>query len=449
MYLPGWLAKTSHMATKASAPVVREASPATPTKGRYVAVAYGMTLSFITFLDRAAIGQAAPLIRRDLGLTAIEMGYVFSAFGLAYALLEIPAGIYCDRKGPRKALTQIVMWWSLFTVATGWAWNFTSLWATRLLFGAGEAGCYPSLARLFRTWLPVRERPVAEGLKAGSARLGAAVAPSLVVFLYTFMSWRSVFLVLGLVGFVWAAAFYWWFRDTPSQHPSVNAAEQAMIPVAEQDHNHAPAPWQDYIISPSLWMLCLQWFCHFYGFYFYITWLPTYLQEARGVDVTRSAVLAGFPLLMAALGSLAGGWATSSLIRRFDIRRARKMVCYVSYAGAAVLMVLAIRADSVMTAIALMSLSSFSVELSVPASWTTAMDLGGRHVGAVSGAMNTIGQLGGVVAPAVVGFVAQGGRQGWSAALYTAAAVYAIGFLCWLFLDPVTPLGRRSDQTSF
>jgi nitrate/nitrite transporter NarK len=222
----------------------------------------------------------------------------------------------------------------------------------------------------------------------------------------------------------------------------VNASELAMIPVAEQDQKHAPAPWQDYIVSSSLWMLCLQWFCHFYGFYFYITWLPTYLQEARGVDVTRSAVLAGFPLLMAALGSLAGGWATSSLIRRFDIGRARKMVCYVSYAGAAVLMVLAIRADSVMTAIALMSLSSFSVELSVPASWTTAMDLGGRHVGAVSGAMNTIGQLGGVVAPAVVGFVAQGGKQGWSAALYTAAAVYAIGFLCWIFLDPVTPLGR-------
>jgi MFS family permease len=434
------------MATKTSAAIAREASLAAPTRTRYVAVAYGMTLSFITFLDRAAIGQAAPLMRRDLGLTAVEMGYVFSAFGLAYALLEIPAGMYGDWKGPRKVLTQIVVAWSLFTIATGWAWNFASLWTTRLLFGAAEAGCYPSLARLFRTWLPVRERPVAEGLKAASARLGAAVAPSLVVFLYAFMSWKNVFLALGLVGFAWAGAFYWWFRDAPSQHASVNAEELALIPVADQGHGHGGAPWRDYIVSRSLWMLCVQWFCHFYGFYFYITWLPTYLQEARGVDVTRSAVLSGFPLLMAALGSLAGGWATSALIRRFDIRRARKMVCYVSYAGAAILMVLAIRADSVLAAIALMSLSSFSVELSVPASWTTAMDLGGRHVGAVSGAMNTIGQLGGVVAPAVVGFIAQGGKQGWSAALYTAAAVYAIGFFCWLFLDPVTPLDQRTAR---
>ena len=432
------------MATKASATFARETSPATATRARYVTVAYGMTLSFITFLHRAAIGQAAPLIRRDLGLTAVEMGYVFSAFGLAYALLEIPAGMYGDWKGPRKVLTQIAVVWSVLTVATGWAWNFASLWVIRLLFGAAEAGCYPGLARMFKTWLPVRERPVAEGLKAASARLGAAVAPLLVVFLYAFMSWRNVFLVFGLVGFAWAAAFYWWFRDAPSQHTSVNAAELAIIPVADQRHGHGGAPWSHYIVSRSLWMLCIQWFCHFYGFYFYITWLPTYLQEARGVDITRSAVLAGFPLLMAALGSLAGGWATSALIRRFDARRARKMVCYVSYAGAAILMVLAIRADSVMAAIALMSLSSFSVELSVPAAWTTAMDLGGQHVGAVSGAMNTIGQLGGVVAPAVVGFIAQGGKQGWSAALYTAAAVYALGFFCWLFLDPVTPLEQTA-----
>ncbi len=432
------------MATKASATFARETSPATATRARYVAVAYGMTLSFITFLHRAAIGQAAPLIRRDLGLTAVEMGYVFSAFGLAYALLEIPAGMYGDWKGPRKVLTQIAVVWSVLTIATGWAWNFASLWVIRLLFGAAEAGCYPGLARMFKTWLPVRERPVAEGLKAASARLGAAVAPLLVVFLYAFMSWKNVFLVFGLVGFAWAAAFYWWFRDAPSQHASVNAAELAIIPVADQGHGHGGAPWSHYLVSRSLWMLCIQWFCHFYGFYFYITWLPTYLQEARGVDITRSAVLAGFPLLMAALGSLAGGWSTSALIRRFDARRARKMVCYVSYAGAAILMLLAIRADSAMAAIALMSLSSFSVELSVPAAWTTAMDLGGRHVGAVSGAMNTIGQLGGVVAPAVVGYIAQGGKQGWSAALYTAAAVYAIGFFCWLFLDPVTPLDQSA-----
>jgi MFS family permease len=413
-----------------------------PTRTRHVVVLYAMVLSWITFLDRAAIGQAAPLITRDLGLTTVQMGYVFSAFGLAYALFEIPAGMYCDRKGPRRVLTRIVIWWSLFTMATGWAWNLASLWTTRFLFGAGEAGCYPSLARVFRTWLPMSERPVAEGLKAASARLGAAVAPYMVVTLLGVVSWRGVFLVFGSVGFLWAAAFYLWFRDRPSEHASVNAAELSMVPKADAEQGHA-APWGRYLASGSLWMLAVQWFCHFYAFYFYITWLPTYLQQIRGVAVARSAVLAGLPVFTAAIGSLVGGWILARAIRRLDnVRRARKLVAYVSYIGAAALMVLAIRPASAELAVALMSLSSFFAEFSASLTWTTAMDLGGRHVGAVSGAMNSIGQLGGAVAPTIVGYFAATGPQGWTAALYSAAAVYALGFLCWLFLDPVTPLSE-------
>jgi MFS transporter, ACS family, glucarate transporter len=405
-------------------------------------VAYGAALSFITFLDRAVIGQAAPLIRRDLGLTAIQMGYIFSAFGLAYALFEIPGGMYGDWKGPRKALTQIVMWWSFFTIFTGWARSFASLWMARFLFGAGEAGCYPGLARLFKTWLPPRERPLAEGFKAASARLGAAVAPAIVVVLLGFVSWRVVFLLFGAIGFVWAAVFYWWFRDLPSRHPSVNSLELALIPVEEEKQKHSPPDWIAYLTSPSLWMLCVQWFCHFYGFYFYITWLPTYLQEARGVDVNRSALLAGFPVFMAALGSLAGGWTTSILTSRFRTRRGRKIICFISYGCAALFMAAAIQFKSVNLAVLLMGLSSFSVELSTPSAWTTSMDLGGPHVGTVSGAMNTIGQLGGAVAPAAAAYLAQSGPSGWSIALYTAAAIYAVGFLCWVFLDPVTRLGE-------
>ena len=188
----------------------------------------------------------------------------------------------------------------------------------------------------------------------------------------------------------------------------------------------------------------MQWFCHFYAFYFYITWLPTYLQTVRGVETERSAVLAGFPVLTAALGSLVGGWVVTRLIRFLgDIRRARKMVAYFSYASAAVLMLAAIRPASAEIAVLMMALSSFAAEVSAPLTWTTAMDLGGRDVGSVSGAMNSIGQLGGAVAPSVVGYFAQTGPAGWTAALYSAAAAYAIGFLCWLRLDPVTPLEDR------
>src|SRR4029450_7047993 len=128
------------------------------TSARYKAVAFGVALAFITYIDRVAISQAAPAISRELRLTTIQMGYVFSAFGLTYALLEIPSGWLCDRIGPRKVLTRIVLWWSFFTAATGWVWSATSLVVTRALFGAGEAGCFPNLTRIFTTWLPKEQR---------------------------------------------------------------------------------------------------------------------------------------------------------------------------------------------------------------------------------------------------------------------------------------------------
>lgn len=428
------------------APNASGSSAATPTRTRHWVVGWAMLISWITFLDRAAIGQAAPLIRRDLGLTSVQMGYAFSAFGLAYALFELPGGWYCDLKGPRKVLTRIVLWWSAFTIATGWAWSFSSLWVTRFLFGVGEAGCYPSLARIFRTWLPMDERPFAEGLKAASARLGAAVAPILVVTLLRFMSWRAVFLMFGSVGFVWAALFYAWYRDEPSQHRAVNEQERLLIPAT--DTGHHSAPWKRILLSPSLWMLSVQWFCHFYAFYFYITWLPTYLQEVRGIDITRTALLSGLPVLAAALGSLAGGWVLARLIRYTgDVARSRKLAAYISYGGAALLMIVAIQMPAAGMAVYLMSLSSFAAEISGPVTWTTSMDLGGPHVGAVSGAMNAIGQLGGAAAPAIVGYLAAGGARGWTWALCSAVLVYAIAFLCWLCLDPVTPLANLPQGT--
>ena len=147
-----------------------------PSRARYRTVAFGVALSFITYIDRVAISQAAPDITRELRLTTLQMGYVFSAFGLTYALLEIPSGWLCDRIGARQVLTRIVLWWSFFTAATGWVWNLPSLLVTRLLFGAGEAGCFPGLAKVFSSWLPASERPMAEGFKATGPRAASFTA---------------------------------------------------------------------------------------------------------------------------------------------------------------------------------------------------------------------------------------------------------------------------------
>ena len=246
------------------------ANSAVPTDVRTKIVRMGVSLAFLAYVDRACISQAAPDIMRDLHLTRIQMGYVFSALGFTYAALEPPSGWLCDRIGARKVLTRVVLCWSVLTAATGWAWNFLSLFMVRLLFGAGEAGCFPSPAKVFSVWLPDNEKAVAEGWKAAMARWGAAFAPPLVVLLDAFMGWRQTFAVFGAAGLLWSAVFVRFYRDTPQLHPSVNSAEiqfieQGQLPGGSRSDS---GPWHAFTRSRSAWALCIQWFCHYYGFYF-------------------------------------------------------------------------------------------------------------------------------------------------------------------------------------
>ncbi len=376
----------------------------------------------------------------------MQMGYVFSAFGLTYALLEIPSGWLCDRIGPRRVLTRIVLWWSFFTAATGWVWNLRSLLITRFLFGAGEAGCFPCLAKSFSSWLPPSERPMAEGIKATSARWGAAFTPYLIVSMYGYLSWRQTFAVFGAIGVIWAAAFYWWYRDDPAQHPGVNQAELALLAPrkAELASNVGGAPWRRFLTSRSAWALCVQWFCHYYGFYFYITWLPTYLLQARGLNLQQGALLAGMPMLSAGFGSLFCGWLaprmaawTGSIVRT---RRVLPGDRAAQLGGASAMLLLFTSIHDPFWAMGAMSLSTFAAELSGPISWTTAMDLGGRYVGTLSAAMNMMGHFGGSVAPTLIGYILVKTGYQWTMAFYCSAAIYSLGALCWMLIDPVTSL---------
>jgi MFS family permease len=398
-----------------------------PTQVRRTVIGFGMALAFISYLDRACISQAAPMIARDLHFNTIQMGYIFSAFGLTYAAMEIPSGWLIDRFGPRLVLTRVVLCWSFFTAATGLAWNFFSMLTARLLFGAGEAGCFPGLAKTFSNWLPPEERARAEGWKAASARWGGAAAPLLVVSLYASLGWRVTFVIFGAIGFVWAAFFYVLFRNRP---------QDAAPTVAVR------APWRMFLRSPCAWALCLQWFCHFYGFYFYVTWLPTYLLEARGVALKHGAILSGLPLLAAGCGCLFAGYLLPPVARRWGIIRARRAFAYIAYGGAALFLLLFTFLHDPNLAMIVMSLSSFVVELSAPVTWTTAMDLGGESVGLLTGMMNTLGHLGGSVAPTIIGYLLAASGNNWNIAFYASAALYAVGGLCWIVLDPVTPLDR-------
>ena len=279
-----------------------------PTRVRYLVIVFAVALAVITYIDRVCMSQAAPVITKDLGLTVAQKGYIFSAFALAYALFEIPGGYLGDRIGARRVLMRVVMWWSAFTAATGLAWNFTSMATTQFLFGVGEAGCFPNLTKAFTTWLPIEERVRAQGILWMAARWGGAFTPPLVALVLKWMNWRQAFMLFGAIGLVWAFAFYRWYRDNPRDNPHINAAEMRIIEANQHLASaHGSVPWGLFLRSKQVWLLCAQYFCLSFSWYFYITWLPTYLLEARHLTVDKGSLLASLPLLFGGFGSLACG----------------------------------------------------------------------------------------------------------------------------------------------
>jgi MFS family permease len=199
-------------------------------------------LSIITYVDRVCISTAAGSISSELHLNSAQMGWVFSAFTIAYAIFEIPSGRLGDTLGPRKVLTRIVLWWSAFTMATGLVWSYLSILTARFLFGAGEAGAFPNMSRSLSRWFPERERGTAHGVMFMGSRLGGAVTPLLVTPILAYAGWRTSFWIFGTLGVAWCIFWWRWFRDDPSVHPDVNPAELGLIQESRRDSRNTELP---------------------------------------------------------------------------------------------------------------------------------------------------------------------------------------------------------------
>src|SRR5438034_10234930 len=305
--------------------------PASRVRGRVLAFAF--LLAVVTYLDRICIAAAAPYIMADLHLTVLQMSVVFSAFTLAYSLFEIPSGWLGDVVGPRRVLTRIVVWWSAFTMLTATARGYQSLVTIRFLFGAGEAGAFPNIARSFSRWFPVRERGRANGVMFLGSRLGGMLSAPIALLLVTRWGWRASFVFFGTIGIVWAAAWYAWYRDRPEDHPAMTPSELAWI---RQDRGperpalHVSTPWRALLTSRNLYAICAMYFAFGYGLYFYFTWLPTYLIKVLGFSLFAGGLFAALPFLLAGLADLAGGRLTDRLAQTRGLRAAR---CHLGFAA--------------------------------------------------------------------------------------------------------------------
>jgi MFS family permease len=415
------------------------------TRVRHQVLAFTVALAGITYLDRVCISQTAQSMMSEMSLSKEQMGFVFSAFTISYAIFEMPTGAWGDRIGTRRVLTRVVAWWSSFTVLTAAAFNYSSLLIIRFLFGMGEAGAFPNVSRTFSRWFPITERGKAQGVFFAGAHLGGGLTPLLVTALLRVIPWRMVFVAFGAIGFVWALAWFSWFRDDPSDHPAVGREELKVIcggRVVEAAHRLDLRGVMRVLKSRNLMMLCLMYFTQAYGFYFNITWLPTYLEKARGFSSTRLGFFAGLPLMLSAVADLAGGLTTDRASRRFGLRTGRCAVGFVSLFVAGLALVAGASTGDPLMAALLIALAGAADSFLLGAAWGVCLDIAGPNAGLVTGAMNTAGQVGAFLSPIILPYLLrdQHRPEDWALPLIIAAALYLVGALCWLFVNPNKPL---------
>jgi ACS family D-galactonate transporter-like MFS transporter len=391
---------------------------------------------FIAYVDRVNISVASPLLRKEMGLSPTEMGLIFSAFAYSYAAMQIFGGWLSDRFGARIVLAGLSLLWAVATMLTGMSWSVTSLVAFRVLVGIGEGGAFPAATRAFTFWLPARERGFAQGITHSCARLGGAVTPPLVLAIVSGRGWRDAFVILGIASLAWTAVWVTFFTDTPEEHPRVSAVELAEIradAVARPDEQ-AATPWRR--IIERMWLVTVVDFCYGWSLWVFLTWLPSYLSDARGFALGQMAVMTALPLLAGVVGDTLGGVLSDAIYRRTGkLRLARGFVLVVGLGGALVFIVPAILVIRPMTAVLLLTAAFFFLELTNAVLWTLPLDIAGRHAGTAGGLMNTGFGVAGMVSPLVFGILIQRtGHYEWP--LFISAGLLLVGAICSLGIDP-------------
>jgi sugar phosphate permease len=431
---------------------------------RYGVLAYLCLLALILYLDRICISQAGPAIREELGLSERQLGYVFASFTIAYGIFMAATGRLGDRFGSRGVLVAIVLWWSVFTALTGACTGLIMLIVVRFIFGAGEAGAFPNCARVVNRWFPSGSRGFAQGMLNTSALVGGAIAPFAAArvmqlfdgnlapfFINHFGSapigWRWSFLIFGMVGVVWAICFWRFYRDDPETDPRVNEAERALIREGEVAEDapatQPPVPWQLVIRSRNVWLMGFLITCASFVSYFYFSWLPTYLQSARGVSKEDSGDLSSLVLACGAIGSLCGGFLSDWIMRRSGgKKRSRSFIGFVSMVLAALALLGSLACADAERAAWAIALACFLMNLMIPGWWGAVSDISGRHVATLFGLMNSMGVIGGAGSQIFAGWMADlmkdhgfTGRARWDPAIYFYVAALFVGAVAWLFVD--------------
>lgn len=411
-------------------------------------------ISVLMYIDRACIGAAKEDISTEFSLTNIQWAWVMAAFTLGYALLQNPAGKLADKYGPRKVMTGIITVWSILTAVTGAAWNFISMVFIRLLFGAGEAGAFPTLSKVVYKWYPVNERGFIQGVNFSGSRLGGAIAYPIVVALIAAVGWRHSFLVFGALGVVIAIIWWFLFKDSPELSKTISDSEKEYILENRQQASANAGEKLTFLQtlkSKNVIMAMVQYIGSNFTFYFTLTWMFPYLKEALKESGSAASFYAMAPLIGGAIGNWVSGFMVDKIYSKTgNLKLSRQLPAIIGFVLAATGVILMTNADSNMSKIIFLTLAIFGADMTLSPSWSFCIDIGKENAGSVSGTMNMAGNLGAFTSILVFGYLAdsmiRGGANprealaGNDMFFYICAALSIISIVMWLLMDPNKPV---------
>ncbi|MES2696363.1 MAG: MFS transporter [Verrucomicrobiota bacterium] len=411
-------------------------------KYRYRVLVFLFALSILTFVDRVCISVVGKSMQEDLQLSPTQWGWMLGIFSLAYGLFEIPAGIMGDKIGPRRVLTRIVTFWSVFTVLTGAVSNFWQLLIVRGLFGAGEAGAFPNASATISRWFPVVERARAQGVVFMASRLGGALTPLLVIPVLQGYGWRACFYVFGVIGLIWPIAWYLWFRDTPAEKRGVSQAEIAEIGSSVAPVGHVNMSWKHILTRPALGWLMLMYYACCWTAFFFLGWLHTFLERARGFSKDDLVALSWLPFVLGACAAILGGFTSDWLVKRIGLKWGRRAVALTGLGFSSVCIAAVMLTQDKVWTVVWLALGYAGSDFMLPVAWAVCLDIGGRQAGAVSGAMNMAGQLGAFSTSVAFGYIVSA-TGNYDLPLIPMAAMTVVSALLWLKIDPTKPLAPQ------
>ena len=418
---------------------------------RWTMIVLCFVATTINYVDRATLSVAAPFMQRDFHLGPATMGLLLGAFFWTYAAMQIPAGWIVDRIKPRLSYAAAVTWWSVFTAATAITRGVGLAFVFRLALGIGEAASYPSNAKVAALWFPRSERGLASGIFDSGSRAGSALSLPVVAALIAFVGWRMAFVVTGALGLIWVAVWLVVYRD-PARHRGVDPESLARLRAAQSPPSPGgPIGWADLFRHRTIWGMMLGFFCLNFVAYFFTTWFPTYLLEARGFSLRQLGTLGMLPGLAAVVFEWVGGWTSDALQRRGWSLTAARKTCLVGGLLASSLITLSAIVPSAAGAIALFTISFGGIAFTGANIWALPNDVAPTqgHVASISGIQNAAANLAGIAISTFTGVMLAITHGSFIVPLSVAGGFCLLGAFTYLFIvGPIAPLPTPTDTSS-